>query len=173
MRRWLWLAQSAPVATQASAPDVAAATGKSVKGSGYTFIAPTGWAEPKDAEAQQGIDTFVADMTDTDGFADNVNVLLSPAGEVTPERVETQGVKELRDAGTTDVTTRDRTTIAGSESAHLSAIFPHDTGQYQVDQFYVTHDKQTYIMTFSFSTTVSEADRDALCSSVLQTWAWA
>ena len=175
--------ESAPAATQASeaaaapASDAGAgaepAAGKTIEGTGYSFVVPEGWAVPEGSDAQEGVDTLAADLTDKDGFADNVNVVLSPAGEVTPDQVESKGVKELENAGAKDVTVRDRVTIAESESAHLSAVFPNNADEYQIDQYYVGHDKQTYIVTFSFSPTVSEADRDKLSASVLATWSWA
>lgn len=172
--------KSAPAATQASnpaaapgsGPDAKQAAGKSIEGSGYSFVVPEGWAIPEDGAAQEGVDVLAANLADTDGFADNVNVVVSPAGEVTPEQVESKGVKELENAGAKDVTARDRVTVGDWESAHLSAVFPHDADEYLIDQFYVSHDKQTYIVTFSFSPTVAEADRDDVSSSVLATWTW-
>lgn len=158
---------------QASDPGAAPASGDKITGSGYSIVVPEGWTKPDQDPAQQGLDVVVVNRNDTDGFADNVNVLLSPAGKVTPEQVESQGVKEIKDAGATDVVIRPRTTVAGSESAHLSAMFSHSGAKYQIEQFYQTHGEQTFITTFSFSTTVSQADRDALCDSVLKTWSWA
>lgn len=155
------------------APAVAPATGETVTGNGYSFVAPEGWTVPTGVAEPSGVDTFMANLADTDGFADNVNVVLSPAGEVTSEQVETQGVTELEGAGATDVTVGDRVTIAGSESAHLSAVFTSGAAVYQVEQFYASQSGQTYIVTFSFSTTVPVAERDAVTSSVLATWTWA
>lgn len=158
----------------ASAPQLSGipATGLPISGNGYSFTAPVNWDKPKSMATPAGVDVFAADLTDTDGFADNVNVVLSPAGKVTPDQVESAGVKELKDVGAGVVTKRDRVTIAGSVSAHLSAGF--DTGgvKYQIEQFYLTRGKQTYVVTFSFSPSVSITDRDAVAGSVLTTWIW-
>ncbi|MGN5734600.1 hypothetical protein [Arthrobacter psychrochitiniphilus] len=148
------------------------AAGITIEGKGYSYVIPQGWAVPEDTPTPVGIDTFAANMRDTDGFADNVNVVLSPAGEVPAAIVESQGAKELENVGAKDVKVRDRTTIAGSESVHLSSVFPNDQGDYQTEQFYFNHKKQTYILTFSFSPTVSEADRLDVYSSVQATWSW-
>ncbi len=51
-------------------------------------------------------------------------------------------------------------------------MFTTDAGEYQIDQFYVTRVGQTCIATFSFSPTVSQADREALAESVLASWSW-
>lgn len=172
--------ESAPASAQAvdrtTAPTSIAvakpAAGITIEGKGYSFVVPQGWAVPDGTPAPEGIDTFAVDMRDTDGFADNVNVVLSPAGEVPVSVVETQGVKELENSGAKDVKVLDRLTIAESESGHLSAVFPNDQGEYLTEQFYFNHKKQTYIVTFSFSPTVVEADRKDVSSSVLATWSW-
>jgi hypothetical protein len=119
-----------------------------------------------------GADVLVADLSDADGFTDTVNVVLSPAGELTPEQVETLGVDELEAAGATEVTVRERITVGESESAHLSAGLTSSGADYLVEQYYVTRDGQTYVVTFSFSPTVADPERDALSESVLATWAW-
>jgi hypothetical protein len=67
----------------------------------------------------------------------------------------------------------ERVTVAGAESAHISATMASDGVSYAVDQYYVSHDDQTYIVTFSFSETVPLEERQQIAESVLVTWAWA
>lgn len=162
---------ASPTAPSAPEVSVPAATGPEITGTGYSYSVPEGWAVPPDGTAP-GADTIAADLTDDDGFVDNVNVLLSPAGEVTSEQVESQGVDELEGAGAEDVAIRDRITVAGSESAHLSAALSTSGVEYEIEQFYVTSEGQTYVVTFSVSPSVSEADRDELYGSVLASWTW-
>ncbi|SIN77281.1 hypothetical protein [Agromyces cerinus] len=161
-----------PSASEAQEPTAAPATGVTIEGSGYAFVAPEGWEVPADFSLP-GADVIVADLTDSDGFADNVNVFLSPAGELTPERVESMGVVELEGAGATEVTVRERIAVSGSESPHISAGLSSNDADYLIEQYYVTQDGQTYVVTFSFSPTVSQPDRDELSESVLATWDWA
>lgn len=156
----------------ASGIDAEPATGETITGDGYTYVVPEGWAVPEQSVAGFDPDTLAADLQDTDGFADNVNVLKSPAGLVTPDVVESAGVSELESVGATDITVNDRVTIAGSESAHLSASMTSEGTTYGVDQYYVSTDDQTYIVTFSFSDSVSAADRVATAESILVTWTW-
>jgi hypothetical protein len=158
--------------TEAPTSDVAPATGDLITGDGYSYHVPDGWGLPPQ-DLANGSDTLALDLTDDDGFSDNVNVLLSPAGEITPDQVEAAGPPELENSGATDVEVRPRVAIAGEESAHLAAIFTQGTATYQIDQYYPTHDGQTYVVTFSFSQTVSQADREALAESVLASWVWA
>lgn len=164
--------------TQSSAPESEsaggseAAGGETITGSGYSFTAPGEWAVPADESLYEGADSFAADLEDADGFADNVNVVLSPAGEITPEQVETQGVAELEGAGATEVEKLDRVTIAGTESAHLSALLTASGVSYRIDQFYVVNDGQTFIVTFSFSETVPADEREPITDTVLSSWQW-
>lgn len=184
-------AESSPSATQASEPaeetskpetessepagevselTAPAATGETFERIGYSFTAPEGWEELTEGITEAGLDIAVADVNDTDGFADNINVVVSPAGSVTPDQVESAGVAELETAGAVEVTVMDRVMVAGSESAHLSAGMTAEDVEYQIEQFHVTPGDQTFVVTFSFSPSVSEADRNELAQSVLATW---
>ncbi|MDF2580708.1 hypothetical protein [Microbacterium arborescens] len=164
-------------APAASAPDVAPASGETITGTGYSFSVPEGWAVPEQAvPGTERLDVFVADLSDpTAAFADNVNVVLSPEGQtVTPEQIEKDGVEQLEtQAGATDVAVAPRTVIAGGESAHITASVTQQGATYNVDQFYASDGDRTYVVTFSFSPEVSEADRAAVYDSVLASWAWA
>jgi hypothetical protein len=158
--------------TEAPTSDAAPATGDLITGDGYSYHVPEGWGLPPQ-DLGTGSDTLALDLADDDGFKDNVNVLLSPAGEITADQVEAAGPPELESSGATDIEVRPRVAIAGEESAHLAAVFTQGTATYQIDQYYPTHEGQTYVVTFSFSQTVSQADREALAESVLASWAWA
>lgn len=162
-----------PSPSDSSGLEAAPATGETITGDGYTYVVPEGWAVPDQEIAGFSPDTLAANGQDTDGFADNVNVLKSPAGLVTPDLVESAGVTELEGVGATDITVNDRVTIAGSESAHLSASMSSEGTTYGVEQYYVSTDDQTYVVTFSFSDTVAPDERQSVAESVLVTWAWA
>lgn len=168
---------SSSSAPAASAPDVAPASGETITGTGYSFSVPEGWAVPEQAlPGAERLDVFVADLSDpTAAFADNVNVVLAPEGQtVTPEQIEKEGIEQLKtQAGATDVAVAQRTVIAGGESAHITASVTQQGGSYNVDQFYASNDDRTYVVTFSFSPDVSDADRAAVYDSVLASWAWA
>jgi hypothetical protein len=152
----------------------APATGPTISGTGYSFALPEGWTVPapeslpEDLEAP-GMEILAADMADADGFTDNLNVVLASGGVFTADQIESVGVRELEAGGIDDVEVQDRVMIVGTESAHLSAAFGTT---HNMDQYYVSNDEQTYIVTFSFSPTVSVPDRDALAQSVLASWAW-
>jgi len=146
------------------------ATGDTITGTGYSFNAPEGWVIPGSAPA--GVDTVVADPADIDGFTDNINVLLSPAGALTADQVEVAGPAELESVGATNIEVRPRLNVAGSESAHLTAQLSSGGATYLFDQYYATNADQTYVITFSFSDTESQQDRETLAESVLASWTW-
>ncbi|MBO9625610.1 MAG: hypothetical protein J7484_04470 [Microbacterium sp.] len=160
---------------EATAPkiDAPAATGQTISGDGYSYVVPEGWGVPEQSVPGFDPDSLAADLQDADGFTDNVNVVKSPVGVVDADRVESAGVKELDAAGASEVTVNDRVTIAGSESAHLTALMTAGGATYAIEQYYVSTADQTYIVTFSFNDTVASAERTALAESVLVTWRWA
>lgn len=162
---------AAPAETDAA--EFSPATGQTVAAEQYTFTLPEGWGFPDGAP--EGFDeaTFASDLQgDDDTYQDSLNILTSPAGEVTPDQVEDVGVTELESAGATDVQVLPRITAAGSESSHLTAGFSQNGVDYLIDQYYLTDAGQTYIVTFSFSADTPQPERDALSQSVLATWQW-
>jgi hypothetical protein len=150
----------------------AAATGEEISGDGYSYRVPEGWAVPEEDIPGFTPDTLAADLTDTDGFADNVNTIFSPAGEVPLDQVETAGTTELEGAGGTEVRVRDRAQVAGVEAAHIQATLTQSGVDYWIEQFYMNNAGKTLIATFSFSHSLGEADRDAVVDSVLASWSW-
>lgn len=154
-----------------SAPAVEPADGDTISGTGYSFAVPEGWGDPGPIEGFDA-DSLAADLDDADGFADNVNVILSPAGKVELDQVESAGPGELEGGGATDVSVEPRVTVAGEEAAHISANLASGDTSYLIEQFYVNSDDQTYIVTFSFSPDVADADRQAVTDAVLASWAW-
>jgi hypothetical protein len=163
----------APSTTSAPPSSVAPATGATITGDGYSYQVPEGWDVPEAPVPGFDPDSIALDHTDDDGFSDNVNVILSPAGAITADQVESIGVSELEGVGATEVQVNDRISVAGAESAHLSALLSSNGTGYQIEQYYPTNAGQTYVVTFSFSETVTQTDRVALAESVLASWVWA
>lgn len=163
-------------AVETPAPDTGAefspAAGDTITAEQYTLTLPDGWGFPDGAPEGFDETTFAADLTIEDGYRDNVNILVSPGGEVTSEQVEEAGVAQLEEAGASDVQALDRVTAAGSESAHLTARVEQGGTPYVIDQFYLVNAGQTYIVTFASDAEKPQAERDALAQSVLVTWQW-
>ena len=147
----------------------APATGETITGTGYSFQVPEGWGVPEGMN-QPGLDSVAIDLNDTDGFSDNVNVIVSPAGELSVEQIEQLAAQEIEASGGTEVEFLDRITIDGSLSPHLTGVYSASGATYRIDQYYPTVPGQTYIVTFSFNDTLSQADRDAVAHSILASW---
>jgi hypothetical protein len=158
-------------APSSSAPAAEPASGDTITGTGYSYAVPEDWGDPGPVEGFDP-DSFAADLDDADGFADNVNVILSPAGKVELEQVESAGPGELEGGGATNVTVEPRVTVAGTEASHISAGLASEGTEYLIEQFYVNSDEQTYIVTFSFSPDVADADRQSVTDAVLASWTW-
>lgn len=161
--------------TSAPAPTEDPATGGKVSGKGYSFNAPEDWRKPsQDIPGTEQTDTFVADLTDDDGFADNINVVrLDPAPIKDAGPLEKALVKELEGAGAKKVTVRDRIEMDGDTAVHIASEFTQQGATYLTEQYDAIHDGVSYVVTFSFSTDVPQDDRDETAGSVLATWKWA
>ncbi|MCL3837815.1 hypothetical protein [Aeromicrobium duanguangcaii] len=147
--------------------------GQEVSGTGYTFRAPEGWGDPPQEVPGVQLDSLVVDLGDDDGFSDNLNVLLSPAGAMKASQAEASGKNELTSIGASDVKVHDRTKVAGRETAHLSAGMSMNDAVYEIEQYYIAGEDETYVLTFSFSRTAPDADRQAAIDHVLKSWSWA
>lgn len=148
-----------------------AADGELITGSAYTYNVPDGWGVPEEMPGFDP-DSMARDLENDEGFADNINVIAAPGGEITPEQVEEAGVQELEASGAKDVAADERVEIAGVESARLSGGMSLNGVDYRVEQVYATNAGQTYVVTFSFGTDVSDAERDEVVDSVLASWTW-
>ncbi|MFG6501899.1 hypothetical protein [Microbacterium sp. P05] len=166
-------AQTESTTDDGSSSSVPAATGDRLDGDGYSYNVPEGWGIPEGTEIPTGVDTAAADVNDTDGFADNINVVINPEGDISPEDIETAAAQQLEGSGATEVEVGERTEIAGAETAQITALLESGGATYRIDQYYPNHDGQTYVVTLSFNETVSEADRDEIAQSVFATWEWA
>jgi hypothetical protein len=160
--------------SSSSSNDAKPADGDSIKGTGYTYSVPEGWAVPdQEIAGTEQTDTFAADLKDSDGFSDNVNVIrLDPAPVTDLGKLEDGLKAELENAGSGDVKVGDRTEIDGDETVTITSVQTQNDKKYLTDQFNAIHDGVSYVITFSFSDTVSEADRNDLSSSVLASWKW-
>src|SRR6266511_1149686 len=116
-----------------AAPDESAG-GTTITAEGFTYVVPDGWK----------------DITDRigDGF-------LSAVGQT-----EDSAKSELEDVGATDVTILERTKVGGVESAHISANTTAQGATYHVDQYYTLVGDTGYIVTYSTSPDLSDADRE-------------
>ena len=160
------------VKSEDPAPSVAPAEGPLIEGTGYTFNAPKGWDTPAQDIPGLDFDSMAADLADTDGFSDNVNVIRAGGERLTPDQAEETAKRELETINATDIAVEDRVIVDGEESAHLSATMSMNGASYTVDQFYLSGEDAAFIATFSFSNSVRAAERDEITGAVLASWTW-
>lgn len=165
---------SATPSEAAPTSDVKPADGKTITGTGYSYTLPKGWDVPKEKiPGTEATDTFAADLKDSDGFADNINVIKQ---NVAPPKKLGEFKDELGDqlkaAGGQNVEVKEIGQIAGDESLHISSTQGADKIANLTEQYFVVHDGATYFITFSHSPDVSEKDRADLAQSVLASWKW-
>lgn len=146
--------------------------GTTITGTGYTYVVPRGWGPPPQKLPGFDPDSLAVDLQDTDDFADNVNVLLSPASPMTPGEAERAAEQELTAVGASDISIQDRVTVAGGESAHTSAVMSMNDVEYRIEQFFPTDNAQTFVLTFSFSSSVTPPERNEVTDAVLASWSW-
>jgi hypothetical protein len=163
---------SESTAKTSQAPAVAAATGPQISGTGYTYNVPEGWDRPEQDIPGLDLDSLAAALGDDDGFTDNVNVILSPAGELSAEDAEAGAEDELTAAGATDVTVNDRASVAGSDVAHVTSGMSSNGNDYTIEQFVPSNDGQAFVVTFSFSPSLTAQERAAVTDATLASWTW-
>src|SRR5690625_24560 len=152
--------------------DAAPATGPEADLPDYSFNLPEGWEEVTDQDFGAEIDFVALDSEGaTDNFANNVNVLQSPAGDIPLEMVEESGADELEASGASEIEVHDRVLVAGAEASHISA-YMEGADDYYTNQFYMPHDGNGYVMTLSLAPDMSDADRLDIAGSILATWSW-
>ena len=162
-----------PAATDTTASASAEAPAD-FRGNGYSYNVPEGWGDTGQDLTGTGIDTYAADLADqADGFADNINVLLSPNGLIPADTLEEAAVAELEAVdGAENITVESPADFGGYEALHISAQFTQSGVTYLIDQFYPASDTQTYVVTFSFSPDASDDHRAEVIDAVASSWVW-
>lgn len=162
-------------ASAAPGSDVAAAAGDQLTGNGYSYRVPDGWGKPKaPVPGTESTDTFAADLTDDDGFSDNVNVIRQePAPPTTPDELEKVLPGQLESETITSVEVRSQIGVDGETAAHFALAQTLKGRKNVAEQYYVTHDGAIYVVTFSFSPDVPTGEREKTSESILASWKWA
>lgn len=161
--------------TDAPSFDAKPATGDTVKGTNYSYVIPESWAVPKSPPAGFDPDSLAVDRKPTGSFANNINVLRqspAPSG-VTIDKLNDELGDELTKQGAKDVVTQKPVTIDGEPATHVSLSQSLNGAKNLTEQYYALRDGAMYVITFSYGTDVSQADRDEIAGSVLTTWSWA
>jgi hypothetical protein len=149
--------------------------GIKISGQGFSFNAPKGW---ENITEQLG-DQFAAgarETGETDGFADNVNVIRTGKSGATFEEVKRSIKSQLEQAGGKNIALLDDTKLDGVTAAHGRAEIPvpenADGLIAHVDQYYVITDEGEYVLTITSQTGFDEAKPKANAAAILNSWKW-
>lgn len=147
------------------------ASGLLIKGTGYTFHAPTGWTLP---DRPQSEDSYaISAKPNAKGYYDTINVIVSPSNKddfFTEEVAGAQYLLQVEKA--TAVQVRPRVEFAGDEAVHISSVTNHLGVDKWNEQYLVTHDGADLYITFAFDISEPQKSREALAESVLASWSW-
>jgi len=155
-------------------PSGTATTGIAVSGQGYSFDAPSGWADTSAQKKQQfpQVDSSADDLSTSGGLTDNVNVIVSDK-----RRIKSQAKAERilrRDLGEVGkrVKILDPVDLDGETAYHATARIKVGKIRVRTTQYFAKHDKAWYLLTFSYGpSTDPEAEAEQI-QSVLDSWSW-
>ncbi len=141
-------------------------------GDGYGFDTPRGWqdATARFRALQPTIDLAVVETEVADGYADNVNVIVSPwTGSI--GALQEQGLAELASVAD-DSRSLGRVTIAGVRAGHVLSSITFGKMVVASEQFFALADGRATIITFSVDRAKSDAQRRRTVAAVLDSWVW-
>lgn len=134
----------------------------------FSLVLPVGWKPVK--SSLPGMMTFVQAPTTTHGVRTNFNVLRQAAPGVTLQDVLDQSRSSLEQSGYT-VAIAQPTTIGGLQAQGLLATKTVQKQQVTERQYFVQHQKATYITTMTSSATDAAAAQTTQ-TAMFGTWAW-
>ena len=139
----------------------------------FSYRAPKGWKGPA-SPVVSGPVSVVGDTDDHDGFTDNINVIrIDPPPAATADALEKAAVLELKGGHATDIKVLPQQKIDGTPAVHITSGFSQNGVKYLINQFTMLHGNVAYVVTFSYSNTVTPKRENSVAQSVMATWKWA
>lgn len=165
-------APSASASASGSAgPSASPTPGTLVGRDAFAVTVPDGWVEQPDAGG--ALLLAVSDEA-VDGYPTNVNVVEDPTlAQVAPEQLEEVRQAPLTASGATQIKAVGDYEVDGDQGVQITYEQNVRAIAVRSDEVTVTHGDTGYIVSFSFSPSVSRDDRDAVIASVMDTWTWA
>ena len=136
----------------------------------FSFITPDGWEDISDEVS--GAEIAYRDDEPVNGFAANVNVIRTSGPKMSVEDLEEAGIAELEAGGFQDVAADDPYEVDGEESPVVTSLATQEGVTYQTRQYYAQYDGAYYIITFSFSPDVDDAEVVDVSESIIDSWRW-
>lgn len=156
----------------AASPDVGTLVGSDI----FAVTLPIGWTQTGGV----GEDTlFAVSNQAPDDIPTSVNVVEDlTLVQMAPDQLSAERVEVLTTGGqgtppATDVTPVGEYEIDGEEGLRLTYLKNVSDVEMRSEEISVSHDETAYVITFTFSPSVDEANRDKVIASVMDSWTWA
>lgn len=162
--------------SEGSTGEPPAGGGAVIKGKGYSFTAPGDWSDQTDffKRVQPAVDRAAAETKPKDGFANNVNVLVAPAGPDAGKSLDelAAALKAGLAQFANNVKELPRTELDGVEAlrqAGRATIFKNNV---TVEQITAMIGDDLYNVTVTMRVTTPAAERKAAAEAVIASWRW-
>lgn len=139
----------------------------------FSYALPEGWQDATQM-VKDPIVSAALDSRDSDGFADNVNVVhLSPAPEPDLDSLENLAADELEAAGATKIVTLERYDVDGAAGIRQTAVLTQQGKTFRVEQYNAIRDGDSYVLTFSHNVDTPDEERREDIDPILASFKWA
>ncbi|MGJ9422519.1 hypothetical protein [Aeromicrobium sp. CF3.5] len=156
----------------AASPDVGTLVGSDI----FAVTLPIGWTQTGGV----GEDTlFAVSNQAPDDIPTSVNVVEDlTLVQMAPDQLSAERIESLSTGGRgtpppTDVTEVGEYEVDGEQGLRVSYLQDVTDVSMRSEEISVSHDETAYVITFSFSPTVTEGDRNKTIASVMDSWTWA
>jgi len=158
-----------PSASVSQAP-----AGKTITGKGYSFTAPEGWEDIQKEMGDQ-FDAAARESGQTDGFADNINVITAGSSGITLEKLKESIEGQLKAAGGKNIKILDDIKIDGVPAAHAQAEIPvpNKAGLIaHTNQFYIVREDGEFLITITSEGGFDDPKTQGAVARILNSWKW-
>lgn len=144
-----------------------------ITGEGYTYDIPAGWEDASAKVKSSGLDSAILNGTDTDGFADNMNVQVLPVtGKLTTQQLEVEVKRLLAEQKITDIKTQTGGSVDGEEAVAGSGVLSSNGNKNKVLAILTVHGGKAYAITCSYDTKTSGDKAEAEFTPIIDSWKW-
>ncbi|WP_154402925.1 hypothetical protein [Nocardioides speluncae] len=165
-----------PPTSEPPITELPAGDGSTITGKGYSFTAPGGWSDQTAhfKRVQPAVDKAAAEPRPKEGFANNVNVLVVPAGPDAGKSLDelAPALRSGLSQFANDVKVLPRTELDGIEAhrqAGRATLFKNEVA---VEQIAVIVGDELYNITVTMRMSTPAAERKAAADAVIASWRW-
>lgn len=156
----------------AASPDVGTLVGSDI----FAVTLPIGWTQI-DGVGEDAL--FAVSNQAPNDIPTSLNVVEDlTLVQMSPDQLAAERIESLNTGGDgtpppTDVTEVGEYEVDGEQGLRIRYMTEVTDVSMRAEEISVSHDETAYVITFSFSPTVTEGDRDKTIASVMDSWTWA